>query len=275
MEFQFQKISDYGTANPIVARLSIQTSDLCNFFITDQKRKDKILKTMGFDIQFKLLETFKIYDEMLLEIQKIDKEATEKGFNVQASGRVALLPGIVRLESRCDAFLYNAKNVLREILKLINVLWGTDFKGTRFDEAAKWFSCNEEIDKKFSEMLKSDHDLWIKRLIDMRNAAEHPEGEMGPILYKNITLVQINGQYKYCPPAWKFNTTEFMSIIDDMETTIDNLLRFSEDILTGYLSMLPHKFPLVFIEIPENERNPDMPVRIRMGMDSSKLGNNK
>jgi hypothetical protein len=56
-----------------------------------------------------------------------------------------------------------------------------------------------------------------------------------------------------------------------MQVTIENLLNLSEDVLALCLRKAGSMLPLVFYEIPEESRDPECPIRLRVTLDREKL----
>lgn len=270
-QFEFRQISDYGTSNPIVARLSIQTSQLCEPFLLDKDTKESVLKIYGFDVQPKLLECFRIADWLWSELVRLDKEIAKSGFDIQAGGRAVTVPTVLRLESQAETFLYNAKASLRELVKIINLFYHTAFNSPRYDKVANWASKKLGENDDLSRLVNQDHRLWIKDIIDRRNAVEHPNGELGPMRIQNTQVTRTDEGIKLIEPSWALGDGKFSSIRQDMFVFIDNFLEFAEDLLVILLKRQKCTIPVLFVEIPEKERDPKMPIRLRVTIDPSKI----
>ncbi len=271
-QFEFRQISDYGTSNPIVARLSIQTSQLCEPFQLEKNTKDAVLKIYGFDVQPKLLECFRIADWLRSELVRLDKEITKSGFDIQAGGgRAVTVPTVLSLESQSETFLYNAKASLREIVKIINLFYHTAFNSPRYDKVDNWASKELGENDELSQLIKQDHCLWIKDIIDRRNAVEHPTGKLGPMRIQNTQIARLDEGIKLIEPLWALGDGKFSSILQDMYVFINNFLEFAEDLLVLILKKQKCAVPVLFVEIPENKRDPEMPIRLRVTIDRSKV----
>jgi hypothetical protein len=84
MVFQIKKISDHGTFNPIVARLSMQTQELVKFCLIEKDVKDKIYDLYHDRIQPRVLTCDEITQEISSEILAIAEELNDKGFDIQS-----------------------------------------------------------------------------------------------------------------------------------------------------------------------------------------------
>ena len=120
------------------------------------------------------------------------------GYKPSASANAGVeVPQIARLEPECHNFLYEAKNFIRDLLQVVNHLYGTTFEeASEFSRAAKkkgsqslvefaekTFGPGDGKTKMFKEAVPT-----IEALISMRNAVEHPDGYSGKLVIANFTL---------------------------------------------------------------------------------------
>jgi hypothetical protein len=266
MVFQIKKVSDHGTANPIVARLSLQTHELIQFCSIEKDVKDKVIELYHDRIQPRVLTCDEITQEISSEILTIAEELNAKGFDIQSQGRVIEVPQLTKLEPRVEQYLYSYKSALRELSAIFNYFFGTEFNEARFDKILKWSVEYFGEENELSRLLKEDQGLWIQKVISMRNAVEHPGGYSGYLHIHNFELLPENHlEYpKVIEPTWHLNDEPAVSIAKDLLTNTDNLLTFCEDILV--VCMINKGIPnmLRVAEIPEKDRNPSSPIRLRM-----------
>lgn len=266
MSFIIKKISDHGTSNPIVARLSVQTSELMQFYPLSKEKRDKIFEILHENVQPRLLRSYEINKELLSDLKKIDEEIAKEGVHIQASGRVTTVPQIMKLRERCENYLYNAKSALRDLSCIFEPLFGKKFNEARYDTIYSWAKKKFGEDDNLAKIIKQDHDLWIKKVVSMRNVVEHPGGRSGQLHIHNIELTTSPDSQKilFVDPTWHLNNEPRVSISEDFNTFIWNLLEFTEDILVLSLEKFDKKFPIAVAEIPKEERNPQCPVRLRV-----------
>ena len=159
MGFVLKQVADVGSANPIVARLSLQFPSIFDFYELDDEVKESINEILRNDIQKRLITCDKIAVEVVNEIEAAIAVLKEDGLKTQSSGRVIESPHILNLEERLETYLYNAKSCLRDSLKIYNIIFGSTFTEARFDKAIAWaekeFGDNDPIVK----FLKVDHGL--------------------------------------------------------------------------------------------------------------------
>lgn len=270
--FRIQQLSDYGTANPIVARLSLQTQDLLPFYNLSDKQKEEVFGLFFSSLQPKLMTCSRIMDQLTKEVRERQKTIDEGGLEFQAQGRVYTLPTILDLQHRVETFLYNGKSVLRDLTDIFFILFSKDFKKeARFDKVLKWAKKDFGPEDSLTKMLEDDANTWIKKLVSMRNAVEHPGGHSGVLHIENFSSIEEGKKVLVIEPLWYLNTEKKVPIVHEMDAFVTNLLTFCEEIFVLSLEKFNKEFPIVIVEIPEKERDPQCPKRFKMAMDESKL----
>lgn len=129
MAFTIKKLMDHGTSNPIVARLSLQILQIIERCDIPKKTQDKVSALYLESLQRKLLRCWEIKERFRVQFNSATSayEAPKHG------GQVVHIPQIDRLTEECHNFLYEAKNYVRDLLYVVNCLYGTDF-----DEASQF-----------------------------------------------------------------------------------------------------------------------------------------
>ncbi len=95
--FQFQKISNYGTATPAVARTLFQGSELLKFFIVPDEQKERC-KAVLFELKRHLIRCVEIRDRISAEIEEARTSVEKNGLQFQSRGQAVSLPGVADLE---------------------------------------------------------------------------------------------------------------------------------------------------------------------------------
>jgi hypothetical protein len=227
MPFEFKKVLEHGTTNPIVARLSLQILQILKQCNASEGLQAKVGDLYINSLQKKLLRCWGIEDRFKKEFAA----AIGKYKPPAAANAPVEIPQIARLDEECHNFLYEAKNFIRDLLQVVNLLYGTTFeeasefsrakKGSQslVEFAEKTFGANDGKTKMLEEAVP-----MIEELISMRNAVEHPEGLSGKLVIANFTL---GADRKLDEPTWHREKNgkavgQPSSIRADMQTCIQN-----------------------------------------------------
>lgn len=279
MAYVVSKAANHGTSNPIVARLSIQSDRLIASFPLAEETRKKIWLVLHEVVQKSLLSCYDLWTEVsrqeLLVVEKLNKE----GIPAQSNGRVASVETIDRLEFTSQSFLYSAKSALRGAKAMMIEFFVTgerkrkDLEDGDFQNLAKWARGKFGVDTEITKTLQADVDLWISEVYSKRNAVEHPGGKSGILEISNFTAFRNpeTNEWEGVAPTWRRNQDPPSSISEDMEAMIDNTLRFTEDLLVHcLLASRSTGIPIKILEIPENERDPNCPIRLTIMIDRTK-----
>jgi hypothetical protein len=142
-------------------------------------------------------------------------------------------------------------------------LFGIQADGCHYDAIRK------ELKKQLGSKAPVCHFLkenrkWMQRIIKMRNASEHPGGWSGTLSISNIEAVKDQaGNTILNEPGWSLDGKQPFSIASFMCTAVENMLSFAEDLLVVSFVQLHPKSIIAFAEIPEMERDPRCPIRLR------------
>ncbi len=263
MDFEIKKLSDVGTSNPIIARLSIQTNDLVKMFPLTDKQKEDIFGLFGMKVRNRLVSCYKILSKLQDELKKVNETDKNKYFKDNA----VYTPSVMDLRYMCESFLYEAKSTLRDILGIFDIFYNKKFPEAHYNKAYKWAKEKFGEDDSLTKMLKDDHDSWIQEMIFKRNAVEHPGGNSGYINIDDIKLISKENPPYFEAPKWYRNNDKSSPIHADMAVFIENTLELCEDLLVILLEKLPKgDLPLVIVEIPHEQRDAGCPVRLKVSL---------
>jgi hypothetical protein len=277
MLFVVKKQLEHGTANPIVARLSLQPLDILKQCNVSKEKLDKIAALYTGSLVKQLLRCWEIEQRL-----RQDYEKAYASFKPAGPGEPAQeVPQIPRLQEECENFLYAAKNYLRDLLQVFNLLHGTDFKEASewyrapkggqsvMQFAAKTFGANHVNTKYFNQI-----PACIQPFVEMRNAVEHPGGYSGEL---KITNIELGPGGTLLEPTWtreKNGKAEYgpLKIIEDMRVAVHNLLILGEDVLIMWaLTHLSVPGMMGITVIREPDRDPQCPTKYRVGPSAALL----
>ncbi len=269
---------DQGVTNPIVARLTLQNFVLLQNCAIAKDKTEEIQTIYLSELTPKLLRLCQVYEKLRTDVEA--KAADHKPSGKGATSVV--LPQVMLLEEECRNYLYEAKNFLRDLLKVFNLLFGTSF-----EEASEWTMGKKPRPSvvTFAEanfQNQPDHIRYLQQLprciepfVKMRNAVEHPGGFSGDLVIRNF---RFEPDGKLSAPDWrreKDGQTEYgpVSIVEDMRVGVHNLLTLAEDILVMWAVDHAAVPGLMGISvIPEANRNPACPIKYKMGMRDEVVG---
>lgn len=275
MAFTLSKVSDYGTATPVVARTTVQVMQVLDVYGLGKEEKERIYSIYIELVRPKLIRCMEIVNKLDAAIEKINADIQKNGPKTQSHGRVVELPHIEQLKEDVESYLYNAKSALRDIALILEPILGKRFNNSRYDKILTWSEESFGKESNLSKMLTNDQE-WIKEIISKRNAVEHPGEYSGTLHVDNYKLVTVNNDtHQQCiiEPTWHRDGEEPSFIVSDLTTVFHNLLEFSEAILMASLQQRGSPFPVVIYEIPEQERDAHCPVRLRASIDIEALKN--
>lgn len=268
MVFRIQKISNYGTSTPAVARTVVQGCELLQSFPIKDEIEENV-KNALFELKRHLLKCVHIRDNVEGEVLKGRKNIAENGLDFQSAGRAVTLPSVTELESQAESFLQAAKLAIQECAKVLGVFFDKSFD-YRFHKIAKWFQKALGVDDLLTKCVIS-WEPWVKRIVDMRNAVDHPQDKPGgKLITYDFQLLRNDVDHDVCEPLWALSGESPRLILTDLDTIIEGIIRLSEDILTACLLKNRGRFPLYVYEIPENERDKSCPIRLRTGIHRPK-----
>jgi hypothetical protein len=262
MGFQLKKVSDHGTSNPIVARLVLQSDDLLGFSNLSKEQKEEVLVLYHEQVMPRLLTCDTISKRVVERTETIVASIKARGLVTQAQGRVVEVPQVQDLDQDVEQYLYNAKSVLRDAAKILKIFFNEDFQDARYDKVIPWGETKFGPDSEFVRVLREDQDLWMRRLIRMRNAVEHPGGHSGHLHVHNF---EATGN-TVSTPSWHLNGDPRSGIAHDMPVFVHNMLTFCEELLVFGIRTTGMFPGVAVVEVPETDRVPDCPKRLKVAL---------
>lgn len=277
MDFVLTKTCEHGTTNPIVARLSVQSRQLMEPFRITRDTADAVWSIIHDKIQPELLNCYDIWIQVANDENRIITHVEKEGIKTQSNGRVATIETIPKLYDFAKAFLYAAHASLREIKSLICYLYDSDDQINKvekgnYKDLIKWSKQKFGENDEFTRLIEDYFTCCFSEVWEKRNTIPHPGGYSGELHISNFTAVKESEtkEWKGVVPVWYRNSNAPSSIIHDMIVIIDNILRFSEDILVICLQKIGSIIPVLVLEMPEKDRDRDCPIRLRATRDQRK-----
>lgn len=224
-----------------------------------EEMKNAIIE-VGFRVMKRLIVLEDVRGRISKQIDSAKTAIAKDGVQLQAGGQIADVPAVVDLDQDAERFLYEAKLALRDIAGLFLPLHGKEFNH-KYQKVRAWAATTFGTDDAFVKALCVDAP-WIERVINMRNAVEHPADPHAPLTIRNFILRGAGPPWVVDEPSWSMKGEQPSFLLQDMSWIANNLLTFFEDILIDGLHR-QSQFPLTIVEIPEAERDPACPIRLR------------
>jgi hypothetical protein len=250
-QFKFQKIADVGTDNPIVAGLTIGLFDIVKMAEIGKENQDAI-NASNFKIVHSLTKAEKIGLQICANIGVVMENLNETGVQTQSSERCVSVPSTGNLDDVRE-FLKYCKQSLQELVKIINLFCDIGSSLPRYDRICKKLKeFYGDADPVYLQV-QQDHDGWLKKLLDLRNADEHPDTMIpqGKQLYYDF---DINWSEQY--QKWIVKLPHFYEgtpVYELIKSSIHNIFTFAEDI---NIIFLQKKMPRIveICKVPEDQR---------------------
>ena len=268
MSFFIQKVSDYGTETPAVARCVPQASNLLNATKLSAKRREEVLGVI-LELQRHLLRCLAERKEVESGVVAGRAQMSEKGIG---KAPAYSLPGVPDLKGRCESFLHSARLALHQCGRLVAVGLRDEFDdvpdtGHRFDKLLPWCERTLGADHVLSEMVKNI-EPWAAIVVQMRNAVDHPkEGDGNALHVLNFRLgTEAN---TVVDPGWLLTGSPPQSILESMAAIETGLLEVYEELFIGVFECIKATPHIQMVEVPEQKRDPKCPIRFEMALAPS------
>jgi len=265
VQFVFQPYLSRGSSTPCIARTMLQTTELVQAFpISEDTRK--ALAGVSHSVMLKLVACLDSSEPVLQQVAQGKAQLDSGEMPVSTGGAALQLPAVLDLRARVEGFLYNCKLALREIAGLFEPFYGQRFDH-RYQRITVWAAEAFGADDPLVRLLAEDAP-WIERVIGMRNAVDHPGSSDGTLVVENFRIID-SVPPVISEPSWHRDAEAPVPIADDIEAIQHNLLTLYEDILVDLLLRTAPNVPFSIYEIPEAERDPAKPIRLRVGLSST------
>jgi len=264
MTWKIQKRMDVGTSNPIVARIIIGLSEVADFTTLPKATKVKLLENCHKIAEF-LINADKAARPLIDEINSIIADLNLNGVQTQADGRCINLPHTSTIENS-RLFLKYAKQALSGVAHNFQIIFNKPYQGPHFHKIKAEFNTVFGQEDKLTRLIAED-EPWIKQLIELRNEDEHPNSGKPFLSDFDINRTSNNGAYGITLPLF-FNGTAINNIL---EVYNYNLLTFSEEATALALEKY-FISNITILEIPEKDRNPEIPKRYSFRLKTEPTG---
>jgi hypothetical protein len=246
-QFKLRKAMDVGTSNPILSRLTLGLYDIVQTAQISQKEKE-LINQANLDVMLNLVKAEKIGMSIFQSIEAVSRSLNEDGVKTQSGGKVINLPTTEGIDKIRELLKYS-KKARQELIKIFNVFLKTSISNPRFDkvlvEALKVYGPNDPV----TQLLRDDHDLWIKKLLTYRDEDEHPTV---PELFYDFDINRDEASKDWVITLPKFH--DGTRVDEFIKSSIHNILTFAEEANALLLQKAMPK-GTVILEIPVEQRD--------------------
>lgn len=242
-----------GSADPFVARTVMQAGQIVPLYELGKDREQGVVHVFN-QLRRHLHQCDDIGKKLVSEINHKSEALREHLAENKAQGTLRL-PAAENLTNDVETFLYHAKLAFRELKHLFLHTLGKSFKATtRYKHIADWAEKRFGKENLLTIWLKQNCD-WIEKLINSRNAIEHPDIHTLEIRNFHVDAGIIRD------PTWSLDGEAPKSLLRDMEILAINILEFAEILLLYCLKNVKDISPIIIAEIPKAKRDNDAPMR--------------
>lgn len=154
----------------------LQGSELLEIFVVPDEQKEGC-KAVLLVLMRHILRCVEISDRISAEVAEGKALVEKTGFQFHSQGRSVSLPVIADLHSNSEAFLQSSKLALRETAQLVKPFYAVPHDH-RFHKFASWSATKFGKDDQFTQII-TQWEPWVKQIVDMRNAVDHPAQKPG------------------------------------------------------------------------------------------------
>ena len=243
-----------GSADPFVARTVVQAGRIVSPYALGIDKERSIMHVFD-QVRRHLHECDDIARRIVAEILEHSDTLKAQLLDEREPAQPLRMPAVGNLTNDVETFLYHIKLALRELKGVFNPTLGKRFKETtQYKHIAEWSEKRLGRENVLTNWLKQNCD-WIEKLIDSRNAVEHPERHNLKIVNFNVDGGTIRD------PSWSLDGEHPKSLLQDMKILPTNILEFSEILLLYCLRNGKDISPIIIAEIPEPKRDVEAPIR--------------
>lgn len=251
-----------GSANPIIARLVIQSDELLkSISLPEPANKGTILLLMH-ECKEQLLACQAIEKKVSASVTAIVEQIVGNKIERDNNGRGIRLPQVSDLIVDTNTFLINANKVVR-LLCLLPGKFIPLKEDSNFDFLAKTLATALPKGSRLTEFI-AEQAPTIRHIVSLRNHIEHSK-QQGAI--RNFEVMP-NGQIRV--PSWECGDGEYTNISDEMKQIVDYLLSIAELTFIGALEQF--KKPVAYLVLVREPSPPsECPISYRYEVDISKF----
>jgi hypothetical protein len=257
--FVVSAVENIGCSHWIVARVLLQGYEMLNSCSVSQEEKTAICKQL-YKCRESLVRCESVAVRVAARVDAIEKLVQQAGENVLRGRVLTNFPQVENLELDCTTFLSEANRAIKAISGLPRLLLRLEKTDNNFDHLLNRLKHKvgaNETPTRFIESVAPN----ARRLVDMRNSLEHPEGKKKTLI-KNFHLAPDG---KMCTPIWSLSCDSPAPIGEDMHRAIEFLVSTAEKLLIELIVFRERdRFEYVVQEIVSEQIDQSFPIKYKL-----------
>jgi hypothetical protein len=263
-------VARVGSSHPAIARVLVQSGELLDHatLVANKQKQDVMLHLHA--SKEALLACDAIASRVAAKVNNIVEVIQSTGLSIDSSGHgLNPFPQVEELDVDCAAFLVQANRAAKLISQIPSYFLELSKIHNNFDHLGK--ALRIEIGDTLVGRFVDEQSVFMARIAELRNFHEHPAATKKTVI-QNFRLVP-DGSIS--APTWSLigsGDEKGSPVHLDMRLISQNLVEIAE-VLVVHLVMhtLDKSFPYVLEKVPEDEVDPDLPLRFRLGLNLSQI----
>lgn len=239
MPLVMRKLSDHGTEDPLVARVSYQWLEILPWFDLSEARQTSVHETLLMKVQPRLVAAREVAEKLNIGLRAIHQDSP-----------TAPKPGAI--ETLANKFLIEAHQGLDDFAPVFGFLLGRKAPARNYAALAKWAGRWFGPKDPLCIRLKFANASCIKTLANLKTGL----AKGGKLL---VTAARSPEE-----STWGLEGEPQIPLAAYLESLTSAVVSFVEETITAALAHLPARGPIVLVDISEADRPKSAPVRFRV-----------
>lgn len=261
--FSFTKISNFGSAYPINARIFLGLSDIVKLTVLNPEDKEHI-KSLLFELTKDLIEVEQCALKVISEIEGIEKWIASQpstGFPLQFKSVLSL--------NEIKVFLKYSQKAFRRLVQIVSFLVSKKnsnedktINEASFDKLIKFLEKKPDLYENAIKILTDYKDLY-DTIRELRNSDEHIDSKA--VFLTNYHIKETT-TYHFLerPQLIQRDNKPPIYVYEFLKKSLAAMLPFCEELILEAMIIYFPNVPLEIIDIPEIKRDVQCPKRFRV-----------
>lgn len=267
--YTWMQVADVGSANPIIARVLLQSMDILGSAIFHPRKVDtEAVRRVLHATKESLIACEKAGHRVVAQVDAANERLKVEGVPRAKGGQfISPLPQVVALDAEATTFLISMKRAIQGICDLVPLFVSVEQRDKNFDHLQKRLTKQLGADAVLTQVV-AYYAPGIRYLINLRNFQEHPTAKKRT----HVENFRVTPDGSIVEPMWYVTGEAPAPIRDEILETIDFLVETVEWLFINLvMSAVDSRFPYVVASTPDDKLRPDYPIKYRLTFDAGKL----